>query len=76
MFHCANCWLEHWRGRSLSDSQQSYNSNIIFMWEQVCSLEEVHCGSVRSTAGDGDTRTTARLYHSIKREHKDHVSGS
>ena len=79
MFHCANCWFEHWRGRSLSDSQHSYNSNVIFMREQVCSSEEVHCGSARSTAGDGgtsDTRTTPRLYHSIKREHIDRVNGS
>ena len=33
----------------------------------------------KSTAGDGgtsDTRTTPRLYHSIKREHIDRVSGS
>ena len=62
MFHCANCWFERWRGRSLSDSS-----------------EEVHYGSARSTAGDGgnsDTRTTLRLYHSITREHIDHVSGS
>ena len=79
MFHCANCWLECWWGRSLSDSQQSYNSDVVFMREQVCSSEEVHCGSARSTAGDGgtsDTRTTPRLYHSIKREHIDRVSGS
>ena len=79
MFHCANCWFERWQGRSLSDSQQSYNSDIVFMREQVCSSEEVHCGSVRSTAGDGgisDTRTTHRLYLSIKREHIDRVSGS
>ena len=79
MFHCANCWLKHSQGRSLSDSLQSFNSDVIFMQEQVCSSEEVHCGSVRSTAGDGgssDTRTTLRLYLSIKREHIDHVSGS
>ena len=41
--------------------------------------EEVHYGSARSTAGDSgtsDTRTTPRLYHSIKREHIDRVSGS
>ena len=79
MFHCASCWLEHWWGRSLSDSQQSYDSDVIFMWEQVCSSEEVHCGSARSTAGDGgtsDTRATPRLYHPIKREHIDRVSGS
>ena len=71
--------VECWRGRSLSDSQQSYNSEVVFMREQVCSSEEVHCGSARSTAGDvgtSDTRTTPRLYHSIKREHIDHVSGS
>ena len=53
MFHCANCWLERLRGRSLSDSQHSYNSNIVFMREQVCSSEEVHSRSARSTAGDG-----------------------
>ena len=53
--------------------------DVVSMREKVCSLEEVHCGSVRSTAGDGgtsDTRTTPRLYLSIKREHIDHVSGS
>ena len=47
--------------------------------KQVCSSEEVHCGSARSTAGDGgisDTRTTHRLYLFIKREHIDRVSGS
>ena len=79
VFHCANCWFERWRGRSLSDSQQSYNSDIVSMREQVCSSEEVHCGSVRSTAGNSgisDTRTTLRLYLSIKREHIDRVSGS
>ena len=79
MFHCANCWFEHWQGRSLSDSQQSYKSDIVSMREQVCSSEEVHCGSARSTAGvDGisDTKTTHRLYLSIKREHIDCVSGS
>ena len=79
MFHCVNCWFERWWGRSLSDSQQSYNSDVVFMREQVCSSEEVHYGSARSTAGDAgisDTRTTLRLNHSIKREHIDHVSGS
>ena len=79
MFHCANCWSERWRGRSLLDSQHSYNSDVVFMREQVCSSEEVHSGSARSTARDGgtsDTRTTLRLYHSIKREHIDRVSGS
>ena len=53
--------------------------NVVFMWEQVCSSEEIHCGSARSTAGDGgisDTRTTHRLYCFIKREHIDLVSGS
>ena len=79
MFHCANCWFERWRGRSLSDSQQSYNSDDVSMREQVCSSEEVHCRSAISTAGDGgisDTRTTLRLYLSIKREYIDRVSGS
>ena len=79
MFHCANCWFERWQGRSLSDSQQSFNSNIVFMREQVCSLEEVYCGSARSTAEDGgfsDTRTTHRLYRFIKREYIDCVRGS
>ena len=79
MFHCANCWLECWWGRSLSDSQQSFNSDVVSMREQVCLSEEVHCGSARSTAGDGGisvTRTTHRLYCFIKREHIDRVSGS
>ena len=26
MFHCANCWFERWRGRSLSDSQHSHTA--------------------------------------------------
>ena len=26
MFHCANCWFEHWQGRSLSDSQHSHTA--------------------------------------------------
>ena len=55
------------------------SSDVVFMREQVCSSEEVHCGSARSTAGDGgisDTRTTHRLYCFIKREHIDRVSGS
>ena len=54
-------------------------SNVVSMREQMCSSEEVHCGSASSTAGDGgtgDTRTTPRLYLSIKREYIDHVSGS
>ena len=61
--------VECWQGRPLSDSQQSFNSDIVFMREQVYSSEEVHCGSARSTAGDGgfsDTRTTHRLYGFIK----------
>ena len=74
MFHCANCWFERWRGRSLSDSQHSYNSDVVSMREQVCSSEKVQCGSARSTAGDdgsSDTRTTHRLYHSITKENID-----
>ena len=73
MFHCANCWFERWRGRSLSDSQHSHTATL-----SSCG-NKVHYGSARSTAGDGgasDTRTTLRLYHSITREHIDHVSGS
>ena len=79
MIHCANYWFECWQGRSLSDSQQSFNSDVVFILEQVCSSEEVHSRSARSTAGDSgisDTRTTHRLYRFIKREHIDHVSGS
>ena len=26
VFHCANCWFECWRGRSLSDSQHSHTA--------------------------------------------------
>ena len=39
-------------------------------------MEEVHCESVSSTAGDGgtsDTRTLHRLYCFITREHIDRV---
>ena len=64
-------------GPSQTPSRASMRRRLV--QEQVCSLEEVHCGSARSTAGDGgtsDTRTTLRLYLSIKREHIDHVSGS
>ena len=62
VFHCAIAGRGWW-GRSLSGSQYSYKSDVVFMQEQVSSSEEVHCGSVRSTAGDGgfsDTRTTHR----------------
>ena len=79
MFHCANCWFERWRGRSLSDPQHSHTATSSPMREQVCSSEKVYYGSARSTAGDGgssDTRTTHRLYHSITRENIDLVSGS
>ena len=79
MFHCANCWFERWRGRSLSDSQHSHTATSSSCGNKCAHWEEVHCGSVRSTAGDGgisDTRTTHRLYLSIKREHIDRVSGS
>ena len=65
-------------GPSQTPSIATY-SDVVSMRKQVCSSEEVHCGSARSTAGDGgssDTRTTHRLYHSIKREHIDRVSGS
>ena len=78
MFHCANCWSSDGRAGP-SQTPSSASSDVIFMWEQVCSSEEVHCGSARSTAGDGgisDTRTTHRLYRFIKREHIDRVSGS
>ena len=68
------CFTVPIAGRALAGQvplrpQQSFNSDVIFMWEQVCSSEEVHCESVRSTAGDGgfsDTRTTHRLYRFIK----------
>ena len=68
-----------WRGRSLSGSQYSYKSDVVFMQEQVCSLEEVHCGSARSTAGDGgfsDTRDNTQVVSFHLREHIDLVSGS
>ena len=62
-----------------SQTPSRASSDVVFMREQVCSSEEVHCGSARSTAGDGgisDTRTTHRLYHFIKREYIDRGSGS
>ena len=62
-----------------SETPSRASSDIVSMQEQVCSSEEVHCGSARSTAGDGgtsDTRTTHRLYRFIKREHIYCVSGS
>ena len=62
-----------------SQTPSRASSEVVSMWEQVCSSEEVHCGSARSTAGDSgisDTRTTHRLYCFIKREHIDRVSGS
>ena len=65
--------VECWQGRPLSDSQQSFSSNVVFMREQVCSSEEVHCRSARSTAGDSGisgTRTSLRLYHFIKGEYR------
>ena len=78
MFHCANCWMRLAGQVPLRLPAEPYG-NVVSMREQVCSSEEVHYGSARSTAGDGgisDTRTTLRLYHSIKREHIDCVSGS
>ena len=66
-------------GAGPSQTPSRASSDVVFMREQVCSLEEVHCGSARSKAGDGgisDTRTTHRLYRFIKREHIDPVSGS
>ena len=66
-------------GAGPSQTPSRASSDIVSMREQVCSSEEVHCGSARSTAGDGgisDTRTTHRLYRFIKREHIDCVSGS
>ena len=66
-------------GAGPSQTPSRASSDVVFMREQVCSSEEVHCGSARSTAGDGgisDTRTTHRLYCFIKREHIDRVSGS
>ena len=76
MFHCAGRVLA---GQAPLRLPAELQYNVVSMQEQVCSSEEVHCGSARSTAGDGgtsDTRTTLRLYHSIKREHIDRVSGS
>ena len=35
MFHCANCWFEHWRGRSLSDSQQSFKQRRLHVGTSV-----------------------------------------
>ena len=43
--------------------------NVVSMREQVCSSEEVHCRSGRSTAGDGgtsDTRTTPGCIFPLK----------
>ena len=79
MLHCANCWFECWWGRSLSDSQHSHTAMSSSCGNKCAHRREVHCGSARSTAGDGgnsDTRTTLRLYHSITREYIDRVSGS
>ena len=62
-----------------SQTPSRASSDVVFMREQVCSSEEVHCGSARSTAGDGgisDTRTLHRLYLSITKEYIDRVSGS
>ena len=68
------CFIEpiigrDWQGRFISDSQRSYNSEVIFMWKQVCSSEKDHFSSVRSTAGDGgisDTRKHSGCIVSIK----------
>ena len=66
-------------GAGPSQTPSRASSGVVFMREQVCSSEEVHCGSARSTAGDvgiSDTRTMHKLYRFIKREHIDRVSGS
>ena len=79
MLHCANCWFERWRGRSLSDSQHSHTATssscgnkCAHRRRSIADQREVQQGD----GGNSDTRTTPRLYHSIKREHIDRVSGS
>ena len=79
MFHCANCWLERWRGRSLSDSQHSHmatssscGNKCAHRRRSIADQREVQQGTVAAS----DTRTTHRLYQSITREHIDRVSGS
>ena len=78
MFHCANCWFERWRGRSLSDSQHSHTATssscgnkCAHRRRSIADQREVQQGAVAQV-----TRTTLRLYHSITREHIDCVSGS
>ena len=49
--------VRDWQGRSLSDSQRSYQSDVIFMQKQVCLAEKDHCGSARGTAGGSGSVT-------------------
>ena len=53
MFHCANCWLERWQGRPLSDSQQSFNvmsspcgNNCAHRRRSIADQREVQQGTV------------------------------
>ena len=79
MFHCANCWFERWRGRSLSDSQHSHTATssscgnkCAHRRRSIADQREVQQGTVAQVTQG----TTLRLYHSITREHIDRVSGS
>ena len=57
--------VRDWQGRSLSDSQHSYRSDVVFMWKQVCPAVKDHCSSARGTAGGSGSVTQGafRLYH-------------
>ena len=53
VFHCANCWFERWRGRSLSDCQHSHTAtssscgNKCAHWRRsIADQREVQQGTV------------------------------
>ena len=56
--------VRDWQGRSLSDSQRSYKSDVVFMWKQVCPAKKDLCGSARGRAGGSGSVTQGafRLY--------------
>ena len=76
MFHCANCWFERWRGRSLSDSQHSHTATSSSCGNKCAHRRRSIADQREVQQGTVATVTTPRLYHSIKREHIDRVSGS
>ena len=73
VFHCANCWFEPWRGRSLSDSQHSHTATssscgnkCAHRRRSIADQREVQQGTV-ATATQGHTQVVSFHYKGIYR---------